>query len=56
MNSVGYVPYVNPDATDAAYAAKISYWTTPVTSCGDARGNTCMDYAAWTQAWTTIKG
>ncbi|MDX6212654.1 MAG: putative spermidine/putrescine transport system substrate-binding protein, partial [Frankiales bacterium] len=43
-------------ALDAAYAAKISYWTTPTKACGDSRGNTCMDYAAWTTAWTTIKG
>jgi len=43
-------------ALDAAYAAKISYWTTPVKACGDSRGNVCMDYAQWTAAWTTIKG
>jgi putative spermidine/putrescine transport system substrate-binding protein len=43
-------------ATDSAYADKISYWTTPVKSCGDDRGNVCKDYAAWTQAWTEIKG
>jgi putative spermidine/putrescine transport system substrate-binding protein len=43
-------------ALDAAYAAKISYWTTPTTQCLDGRGNICVDYAQWTQAWTTIKG
>jgi putative spermidine/putrescine transport system substrate-binding protein len=43
-------------ATDAAYAGKIAYWTTPVAACGDERGNVCKDYSAWTQAWTTIKG
>ena len=43
-------------ATDAAYAKKIWYWTTPTTSCLDGRGNICTDYAAWTQAWTSIKG
>ncbi|BEP11995.1 ABC transporter substrate-binding protein [Acidothermaceae bacterium B102] len=43
-------------ATDAAYAAKISYWTTPVKACGDSRGNKCEDYSAWTTAWTSIKG
>ncbi|MEN3362167.1 MAG: putative spermidine/putrescine transport system substrate-binding protein, partial [Mycobacteriales bacterium] len=42
-------------ALDQTYAAKISYWTTPTRSCGDSRGNTCKDYAAWTQAWTEIK-
>jgi putative spermidine/putrescine transport system substrate-binding protein len=43
-------------ALDAAYASKISYWTTPTTQCLDGRGNICIDYAQWTQAWTTIKG
>lgn len=43
-------------ATDAAYAKRIWYWTTPTTSCLDGRGNICTDYAAWTQAWTSIKG
>ncbi|MFI7585750.1 ABC transporter substrate-binding protein [Spongisporangium articulatum] len=43
-------------ATDSAYAAKIAYWTTPTKNCGDSRGNVCKDYAAWTQAWTQIKG
>ena len=43
-------------ATDAAYASKIWYWTTPTKNCLDGRGNICKDYAAWTQAWTAIKG
>jgi putative spermidine/putrescine transport system substrate-binding protein len=43
-------------ALDSAYASKISYWTTPTTQCLDGRGNICVDYAQWTQAWTTIKG
>ena len=43
-------------ATDAAYANRIAYWTTPTRNCGDSRGATCKDYAAWTQAWTQIKG
>ncbi|MBI1759314.1 MAG: ABC transporter substrate-binding protein [Actinobacteria bacterium] len=43
-------------ALDQDYAGKISYWTTPTKSCGDGRGNACEDYAAWTQAWTQIKG
>ena len=24
--------------------------------CGDARGQTCIDYSTWTQKWTEIKG
>ena len=41
---------------DEAYFDKVSYWTTPRTQCGDARGSVCKDYAAWVQAWTEIKG
>ena len=26
----------------------------PEPNCGDSRGNTCKDSAAWTQAWTEI--
>ena len=43
-------------AADEAYADKIWYWTTPISQCLDGRGNTCTDYAEWTQAWTEIKG
>jgi putative spermidine/putrescine transport system substrate-binding protein len=44
-------------ADDSAYASKIWYWTTPTTQCLDGRTNvSCKDYAAWTQAWTEIKG
>ncbi len=43
-------------ATDAAYADRISYWTTPVKNCGDERGAVCKDYSEWTQAWTQVKG
>jgi putative spermidine/putrescine transport system substrate-binding protein len=43
-------------ATDADYADKIAYWTTPTRDCGDSRGTVCKDYSAWTQAWTEIKG
>jgi putative spermidine/putrescine transport system substrate-binding protein len=44
-------------AGDEAYAAKIWYWTTPISKCLDGRTNTkCTDYAAWTKAWQDIKG
>jgi putative spermidine/putrescine transport system substrate-binding protein len=44
-------------AGDAAYAAKIWYWTTPISKCLDGRTNVqCTDYSAWTQAWQEIKG
>ena len=43
-------------ALDSAYANQIYYWTTPLSACLDGRTVACKDYAAWTQAWTTIKG
>ena len=43
-------------ADDEAYFSKIWYWTTPVKECIDGRGPICTDYAAWTKAWTELKG
>jgi putative spermidine/putrescine transport system substrate-binding protein len=34
----------------------IHLWKTPVPDCGDERGNVCIDYSEWTQAWTEIQG
>jgi putative spermidine/putrescine transport system substrate-binding protein len=41
---------------DANFYRRISFWKTPVTDCGDNRGDTCVDYSRWAQAWTQIKG
>jgi putative spermidine/putrescine transport system substrate-binding protein len=44
-------------AQDAAYAAQIHYWTTPISQCLDGRTDVkCTDYGDWTTAWTEIKG
>jgi putative spermidine/putrescine transport system substrate-binding protein len=44
-------------AEDETYFEKVWYWSTPVAQCLDGRTDvTCKDYAAWTQAWTTVKG
>ena len=43
-------------AGDEDYFSKIWYWTTPVKDCIDGRGPICTDYAAWTKAWTELKG
>ncbi|MCW3842249.1 ABC transporter substrate-binding protein [Micromonospora yasonensis] len=44
-------------AEDEAYFEKVWFWSTPVQQCLDGRTDVkCKDYAAWTQAWTTIKG
>ena len=43
-------------ATDAAFAAKLSYWTTPTKACLDGSGRTdCLDYQQWTQAWNDLR-
>jgi putative spermidine/putrescine transport system substrate-binding protein len=34
----------------------IHLWKTPVPNCGDGRGDVCIDYSEWTQAWTEIQG
>jgi putative spermidine/putrescine transport system substrate-binding protein len=41
-------------ADDSAFADQIHYWTTPTTSCLDGRGNICVDFAKWRQAWADI--
>jgi len=47
----------NYHAGDAAYAAQIHYWTTPIVQCLDGRTDVkCKDYSEWTRAWTEIKG
>ncbi|MFT4081841.1 MAG: ABC transporter substrate-binding protein [Nocardioides sp.] len=43
-------------ATDAAYASKIHYWTTPQTQCVDGSGDDCTDYSDWVTAWQQMKG
>ena len=43
-------------AGDEAFFDQIEYWKTPVSDCGDDRGDVCMDYDAWVQGWTEVKG
>ncbi|MFM8534548.1 MAG: extracellular solute-binding protein [Acidimicrobiia bacterium] len=44
-------------ADDQAYYSQLHYWTTPTAACLDGRTDVqCKDYAAWTAAWTEIKG
>ncbi|HXH98139.1 MAG TPA: ABC transporter substrate-binding protein [Gaiellaceae bacterium] len=38
-----------------AYFNSIKFWKTPVAACGNGK-NDCMDYTAWQQAWTQLKG
>lgn len=43
-------------ATDEPYYEKVWYWRTPTEKCLDGRTVKCTDYAAWTKAWSEIKG
>ena len=38
------------------YLSSIYLWKTPLPDCGDERGQTCVDYSVWTNAWTEIRG
>jgi putative spermidine/putrescine transport system substrate-binding protein len=40
----------------ASYYKTIKFWKTPIPQCGWTKKQTCMDYNAWEQAWTQIKG
>src|SRR6266545_1216175 len=41
---------------DEEILASVFLWKTPLSDCGDDRGNVCLDYATWTNAWTEIRG
>ncbi|MER7541713.1 ABC transporter substrate-binding protein [Spirillospora sp. NPDC127506] len=41
---------------DPEFYRRLAFWKTPVEDCGDDRGNNCVDYSRWAQAWTQIKG
>ena len=49
VNTLEYSFCGNADFLDEIYL-----WKTPQVNCGDDRGNTCVDYSQWTQAWTEI--
>jgi putative spermidine/putrescine transport system substrate-binding protein len=41
---------------DEAFLNSLFLWKTPQVDCGDDRGEACIDYSEWTQAWTEIRG
>ena len=55
-------PYPEPnhcetyDASGEKYLDDLYYWTTPVSDCGDDRGDVCKTYDDWVQGWTEVKG
>ena len=44
------------DAAGEKYLDDLYYWTTPLSDCGDDRGEVCKDYNEWVQGWTEVKG
>jgi putative spermidine/putrescine transport system substrate-binding protein len=44
------------DAAGERYLDDLYYWATPLSDCGDDRGEVCKDYNAWVQGWTEVKG
>jgi putative spermidine/putrescine transport system substrate-binding protein len=51
VDSVEYSFCGNEEFLDSIYL-----WKTPQVTCGDDRGDECIDYSQWTQAWTEIRG
>jgi putative spermidine/putrescine transport system substrate-binding protein len=51
VDSVEYSFCGNVDFLNSLYL-----WKTPQADCGDDRGSACMDYSAWQQKWTEVKG
>jgi putative spermidine/putrescine transport system substrate-binding protein len=43
-------------AGDKQFYDQVKFWATPTKNCRDSRGNQCVDYSKWVQAWTDIKG
>ena len=44
-------------ATDEAYWEDVWYWSTAREDCADEdSATTCVDYDAWVEAWTTLRG
>jgi putative spermidine/putrescine transport system substrate-binding protein len=41
---------------DPNFSNSIAFWRAPLADCGDSRGETCVDYGQWTQAWGEITG
>jgi putative spermidine/putrescine transport system substrate-binding protein len=41
---------------DTEFLDSLYLWKTPLPDCGDDRGDVCVDYSEWTQAWTEIVG
>ncbi len=41
-------------ATDTAFYNAVAFWKTPSANCGDSRGQTCVDYSKWVDAYMVV--
>lgn len=41
-------------ARDERWFSRVSYWRTPVRTCGDGRGEVCKDWDDWVEAWEEV--
>ena len=48
--------FATSNCGDAEFLNSLYLWKTPQVDCGDDRGEVCIDYSEWTQAWTEIRG
>ena len=44
------------EAAETDFWKNVYYWTTPTKTCLDGRGDICVGFDKWIQAWTEIKG
>jgi putative spermidine/putrescine transport system substrate-binding protein len=44
------------EAAETDFWKNVYYWTTPTKTCLDGRGDICIGFDKWIQAWTEIKG
>jgi putative spermidine/putrescine transport system substrate-binding protein len=43
-------------ADDEEFFDQVEYWKTPVSDCGDDRGDVCKTYEDWVAGWNEVKG
>jgi putative spermidine/putrescine transport system substrate-binding protein len=50
-----YMDCHSAHAGDEAWWSRLSFWRTPQRNCRDARGETCVDWFDWSDAWARIR-
>jgi putative spermidine/putrescine transport system substrate-binding protein len=50
-----YMDCRSAHAADEAWWSRLSFWRTPQRDCHDARGETCVDWFGWSDAWARIR-